>query len=112
MPQAARTQGVCRTQGVSAVGHGARVKEAECLWGRRQPTPTPRRALELLAGCGPEGCAEAVMRAHGFAVEQLVELVRAGLATVTAQRVRAGGERVVLRITDAGWKPLKGVPQP
>jgi hypothetical protein len=55
------------------------------------------------------------MRAHGFAVEQLVELVRAGLATVTAQRVRAGGERVVvatLRITDAGWKPLKGVPQP
>jgi hypothetical protein len=83
--------------------------------GRRQPTPTPRRALELLAGCGPEGCAEAVMRAHGFAVEQLVELVRAGLATVTAQRVRAGGERVVvatLRITDAGWKPLKGVPQP
>ena len=25
-----------------------------------------RRALELLAGCGPEGCTEAVLLANGF----------------------------------------------
>jgi hypothetical protein len=30
------------------------------------------------------------MLAHGFTVEQLVEVVRAGLATATAQRVKAG----------------------
>jgi hypothetical protein len=31
------------------------------------------------------------MLAYGFSVEQMVELVRAGLATATAERVRAGG---------------------
>jgi hypothetical protein len=49
------------------------------------------------------------MLAHGFAVEQLVELVRAGLATVTPQRVKAGRERLevaTLRITEAGRKAL------
>jgi hypothetical protein len=45
--------------------------------------PTPRRkrirqpdrvgALELLAECGAEGWSEAIMRAHGFAVEQMVD---------------------------------------
>jgi hypothetical protein len=38
----------------------------------------------LLAGCGPEGCSEVLMQAHGFDVEQLVELVRAGLAVASA----------------------------
>ena len=47
--------------------------------------------------------------AHGFTVEQMVELVRAGLATATPQRVRAGRiaiEVATLRITDAGRKAL------
>jgi hypothetical protein len=64
-----------------------------------------RRALELLAGCPQEGCAEAPLLAHGFTVEQMVELVRAGLATATPQRVRAGRmsmEVATLRITDEG----------
>jgi hypothetical protein len=39
--------------------------------GRRPP------ALELLASC-PEGCTEAILRAHGFTIEQMVKLVRAG----------------------------------
>jgi hypothetical protein len=76
---------------------------------RRGPKPDRRRALELLAGCGTEGCTEALMVAHGFTVEQMVELVRAGLATAAAERVVAGGETVEIarvRITAAGRKAL------
>jgi hypothetical protein len=78
----------------------------------RFPKPDRRRALELLAGCGPEGCAEAVLKAHGFTTDQLAEVVRAGLATATSQDVRAGRERMevaVLRITDAGRQVLAGM---
>jgi hypothetical protein len=77
---------------------------------RRLPAPTRRRALELLADCPQEGCAEAVLLAHGFTIPQLVDLVRAGLATATAERVKAGGqwlEVAVLRITDAGRRALR-----
>jgi hypothetical protein len=45
------------------------------------------------------------MRAHGITVAQMVELVRAGLATATPQRVRAGrdtAEVATLRISEAG----------
>jgi hypothetical protein len=76
---------------------------------RRLPKPDRRRALELLADCPQEGCTEAIMLAHGFTIEQLVELVRARLATATPQRVRAGRtamEVATLRITDAGRKVL------
>ena len=58
----------------------------------------------MLASC-PEGCTEAIMLAHGFTVEQMVELVRAGLATATAERVVAGSRKMELatvRITEAG----------
>jgi hypothetical protein len=50
-----------------------------------------------------------VLLAHGFTIAQLVDLVRAGLATATPQRVKAGRERLevaILRITDAGRKVL------
>jgi hypothetical protein len=76
---------------------------------RRLPRPTQHRALEILADCLQEGCTEAIMLAHGFSVEQMVALVRAGLATATPQRVKAGHERVevaVLRITEAGRRAL------
>jgi hypothetical protein len=49
------------------------------------------------------------MRAHGFTVEQMAELVRAGLATTTAERVVAGNrtmEVATLRITEAGRRVL------
>jgi hypothetical protein len=39
---------------------------------RRLPKPDRRRAFELLASC-PEGCTEAILRAHGFTIEQMVE---------------------------------------
>src|SRR5262245_26250681 len=49
---------------------------------RRLPNPARRRALELLAASN-DGATEAIMAAHGFTVEQLVELVRSGLASAT-----------------------------
>jgi hypothetical protein len=56
---------------------------------RRGPTPDHRRALELLAS-SPDGCTEALLLANGFAVELLVELVRAGLTNVEPERMMAG----------------------
>ena len=49
------------------------------------------------------------MVAHGFSIDDMVELVRGGLATATPQRTRAGREVLevaMLRITDAGRKVL------
>jgi hypothetical protein len=75
---------------------------------RRRPKPDRRRARKLLASCR-DGCTEAIMVAHGFSVEQMVELVRAGLASVAAQRVVAGQhvmEIARVRITEAGRRAL------
>src|SRR5262249_32893544 len=58
--------------------------------------PDRRGALELLAA-SHDGASEAIMRAHGFTVAQMVELVRAGLATATVRITEAGG-----RITAGG----------
>jgi len=44
---------------------------------RHGPVPDRRRALELLAA-SRDGAAEAIMIAHGFTVEQMVELINAG----------------------------------
>jgi hypothetical protein len=76
---------------------------------KRIPPATRRRALELLAG-SRDGCTEAVMLAHGFTVEMLVDLVRAGLATATSERVVAGGRSIEVarvRITEAGRRALR-----
>jgi hypothetical protein len=75
---------------------------------RRGPKPDRRRALELLSSCR-DGCTEALMIAHGFTVEQIVELVRAGLATATAERIVAGNrtlEVARVRITGAGRRAV------
>jgi hypothetical protein len=75
---------------------------------KRSPPATRRRALELLASC-PDGCTEAIMLTHGFSVEQMVDLVRAGLASATAKRIIAGSremEVATVRITDAGRRAL------
>jgi hypothetical protein len=72
------------------------------------PPATRRRALELLAG-SRDGCTEAIMLAHGFSVEQMVDLVRSGLATAHSERVVAGKHRVEvarLRITEAGRRAV------
>jgi len=73
-----------------------------------RPQPDRRRALELLAA-SHDGATEAIMLAHGFTVELLVELIRAGLATATTERLVAG-ERAMevarVRITEAGRQVL------
>jgi hypothetical protein len=54
-------------------------------------------------------CTEAIMLAHGFTVAQMVELVRAGLATAQAERVAAPGyrgDRTRVWITQAGRRVL------
>lgn len=69
-----------------------------------------RRTLELLASCR-DGCTEAVMLAHGFTVEQMVDLVRAGLVTATAERVVMGPRGIEVarvKITEAGRRALEG----
>jgi hypothetical protein len=72
----------------------------------RIPKPDSRRALELLAGSAKQGCTEAFLLAHGFTVELLGEMVRAGLATARIERARAGGQTRV-HITDAGRQALR-----
>jgi hypothetical protein len=68
-----------------------------------------RRALAVLAGAGPRGCPEAVMMAHGFAIETLAALVRGGLARAAQDAVPAGGppiEATRISITDVGRRAL------
>jgi hypothetical protein len=73
----------------------------------RRPNPDRRRALELLAE-SRRGCGKAILRAHGFSTDMLVELVKAGLATTKRERMVAGGQTdlVRVRITDAGRQAL------
>jgi hypothetical protein len=56
----------------------------------RGPKPNRRRALELLAG-SRDGMTEAMLPAHGFMVDILVDLIRAGLATAKTERMVVGG---------------------
>lgn len=68
-------------------------------------SPDQGRALAALADAGQTGCTDASMMAHGFTIALLVELIHEGLASVTPQRVRAGGRMIEVarvRITDAG----------
>jgi uncharacterized metal-binding protein len=77
---------------------------------RRVAPPTRRRVLALLASCR-DGCTEAIMLAHGFSIDMMVELVNAGLATARPERVRAGSKTIDvarLRITDKGRQVLVG----
>ena len=75
---------------------------------RRGPKPKRRRALELVAA-SPDGCSEAIMLAHGFTVDFLVDLIRTGMATARTERVVAGGramEVARVRITEVGRRAL------
>jgi hypothetical protein len=75
---------------------------------RRGPKPDRRRAIELLAR-SPDGMTEAMLLAHGFTVDMLADLIRAGLATAKTERIVAGGRPIEVtrvRITDAGRQAL------
>src|SRR6516162_3601284 len=79
-------------------------------WIKRVPKPDRRRALELLAS-SRNGATEAIMLAHGFTVEQMVDLCIAGLAIATPEHMIAGErtfEVVRMTITEAGrWALAK-----
>jgi hypothetical protein len=62
-----------------------------------------------LLAASRDGCSEAIMLAHGFSIDMMVELVKAGLASASAERMVAGGKRIevaTLRITEAGRRTL------
>jgi hypothetical protein len=70
----------------------------------RGPKPDRRRALEVLAG-NRDGVPEAIMLAHGFSIELLVELVHSGLATASTDRMIAG--RHPIEVTrDGRWPTI------
>jgi hypothetical protein len=74
----------------------------------RRPNPDRRRALELLAG-SRYGYTKVILRAHGFSIDMMIELVKAGLATTKRERMVADGRQtdvVRVRITDAGRQAL------
>jgi hypothetical protein len=74
---------------------------------RTRRKPDRRRALEL-ASCR-DGCTEAITLVHGFTVGQMVELVRAGLATAAPERIVAGARTIEVtrvRIADAGRRTV------
>jgi hypothetical protein len=57
-----------------------------------------------------DGCSEALMLAHGFSIPQMVEIINAGLATATAERVVAGSRKIEVarvQITEAGRRALE-----
>jgi len=75
---------------------------------RHGPQPDRRRALELLAA-SRDGCAEAIMLAHGFTVKLMVDLCIARLAIAAPEHMVAGGrafEVVRMKITEAGRRAL------
>jgi hypothetical protein len=55
-----------------------------------RPNPDRRRVLELLAA-SRHGYSKAILRAHGFSIDMMVDLVKAGLATTKRERMVAGG---------------------
>jgi hypothetical protein len=76
---------------------------------RRILKPHQRRAIVLLAGCGAEGCTEAVMVVHGFTSDQLAGLVRTGLVAKTTERVASSGQTSEVKrfkLTEAGQQAL------
>jgi hypothetical protein len=88
--------------------------EADIILHKWRLCPYERAALRLLAG-EPEGVIEAMMLAHGFRVELLVDLCIAGLATAKPEQMHAGGrtmEVVRMKITEAGRQVLTGKDSP
>jgi hypothetical protein len=72
-------------------------------------TAQQRLALAMLAGAGRNGATQALLSAHDASM--IAGLVSHGLATITAEKVRAGGKLVAVvqvRITEAGRDALTG----
>ncbi len=75
----------------------------------RRLTLTQRGALLMLATAGRDGATQLLLSAHGFSAAMIARLVNRGLATMTREKVRAGGKIIEVgkvRITDAGREAL------
>jgi hypothetical protein len=73
-----------------------------------KPTEEQRRALRVLSRYST-GCAEALLRARGFSVEQLAALASGGFVTMEPTLTDVGGEErlvVWMQITPAGRKAI------
>jgi hypothetical protein len=84
----------------------AGVGHSDPIAGTARPTTSARSNCLRRAAIG---VAEALMLAHGFSIELLVELVHAGLATASAERAVAGRHPIEVtrvRITEAGRRAL------
>ena len=71
--------------------------------------PSPTAGGRLNCSPSPDGCSETIMLARGFTVEQMLELVHAGLATTNGERVAMGARTIEVarvRITEAGRSTL------
>jgi hypothetical protein len=68
-----------------------------------------RRALAMLAAADHDGVAQAWLSAHGFDASMIAGLVTQGMATITAEKVRADGKLVAVAkvwITESGREAL------
>ncbi len=68
-----------------------------------------RRALEILATAGLNGCTGAALFARGFTIDMLADLIRNGLATARRETLKVGKRKVTvarLWIADAGQRAL------
>jgi hypothetical protein len=68
-----------------------------------------RRALEILATAGMDGCTGAALFARGFTIDMLADLVRDGLATARRETLKVGKRKVTIArvwIADAGQRVL------
>jgi hypothetical protein len=74
------------------------------------PTADERRLLELLAA-SDDGATDALLRAHGFTLEVIINIVSTGLATAKAERTVAAADRAIevtrVRITEAGRQAIR-----
>jgi hypothetical protein len=68
-------------------------------------TRDERALLELLAASA-DGCTDALLRAHGFSLEVIINVVSTRLATPKAERVFTAAGRAIevtrVKITEAG----------
>jgi len=68
-----------------------------------------RRALAMLATADRNGAPQALLSAHGFDASLIAGLVNRGLATLTAEKILAGGKLIAVakaRITEARREAL------
>jgi hypothetical protein len=69
-----------------------------------------RRALELLATAGLNGCTGAALFARGFTIDMVADLIRDGLATARRETLKVGKRKITVArvwIADAGQRALE-----